>query len=215
MLDFISANMEQFSYAGIFGLLFFSSVGLPAPEEVILIIAGYLVSAGLVNIWGAMIAAFFGVFLGDNLAYHIGFKKGEGFLRGLVGRFKISSRQFSRAKSFLDCHCTKAIFLSRFLLGVRFLMPYMAGAFKLPRAKFTTGAGLAALIWVPGVIVLSFYFSQALDLVVIFKNIKHWIFIGLIFVIGFIAGVKEFKNGVKTKSRLTTNNQQQNYPELS
>jgi membrane protein DedA with SNARE-associated domain len=197
MLDFLSANMEQFSYAGIFGLLFLSSVGLPAPEEIILIITGYLVSTGLVNVWGAMIAAFFGVFLGDNLAYHIGFKKGEGFLRELVRRFKISSRQFLRAKSFLDCHCVKAIFLSRFLMGVRFLMPYMAGAFRLSRAKFTMGAGLAALIWVPGVIVLSFYFSQALDLVEIFKDIKHWIFTGIIFVIGFAAGVNEFKNDVK------------------
>ena len=197
MLNFLSVNMEQFSYAGIFGLLFLSSVGLPAPEEVILILAGYLVSTGLVNIWGAMIAAFLGVFLGDNLAYHIGFKKGEGFLRELVRRFKISSRQFSRAKSFLDCHCAKAIFPSRFLLGVRFLMPYMAGALRLPRAKFMTGAGLAALIWVPGVIVLSFYFSQALNLVEIFKDIKHWIFVGIIFIIGFIAGINEFRNGVK------------------
>ena len=198
MLNFLSVNIEQFSYFGIFGLLFLSSIGLPAPEEVILIIAGYLASIGLINIWGAIIAAFFGVFWGDNLAYHIGFKKGEGFLRKLVDRFKISSRQFTRAKSFLDHHCLKAIFLSRFLLGIRFLMPYMAGAFRLPRVKFTTGAGLAALIWVPGVITLSFYFSQALDLVEIFKNIKHWIFIGIIFIIGFIAGVKEFKNGVKS-----------------
>ncbi len=209
MLNFLSANIEQFSYAGIFGLLFLSSVGLPAPEEAILILAGYLVSTGLVNIWGAMLVAFFGVFLGDNLAYHIGFKKGEGFLRELVKRFKISPRQFSRAKSFLDCHCAKAIFLSRFLLGARFLMPYMAGAFRLPRAKFTTGAGLAALIWVPGVIILSFYLSQALDLVEIFKDIKHWIFVGLIFVIGFIAGAREFKNGVKIDLQPTTNNKQQ------
>lgn len=196
MFDFLSANIEQFSYVGIFGLLFLSSVGLPAPEEMILILTGYLVSTGFVNIWGAILVALCGVFLGDNLAYHIGFKKGEGFLRELVRRFKISSRQFSRAKSFLDCHCAKAIFFSRFLLGMRFLMPYMAGAFKLPRVKFTIGAGLAALIWVPGVIVLSFYFSQALDLVEIFKDIKHWIFITIIFTIGFIAGVREFKNGV-------------------
>lgn len=204
MLEFLSVNIEQFSYAGIFGLLFLSSIGLPAPEEVILIITGYLVSIGLVDIWGAILVAFFGVFLGDNLAYHIGFKKGEGFLRELVERFKISSRQFSRAKSFLDCHCAKAIFLSRFLLGVRFLMPYMAGAFKLPRAKFTSGAGLAALIWVPGVIVLSFYFSQALDLVVIFKSVKHWIFVGIIFIIGFIAGIREFRNGTNKNLKLET-----------
>lgn len=198
MLDFLSFNMEHFGYAGIFGLLFFSSIGLPAPEEAILIIAGYLVSLGIVNIYGAMLAAFFGVFLGDNLAYHIGFKKGKGFLMELVKRFKISYRQFLRTKAFLDCHCAKAIFFSRFLLGIRFLMPYMAGAFMVPRKKFTLGAGLAALIWVPGVITLSFYFSQALDLVAIFKDIKHWIFIGIIFIIGFIAGIREFKNGNKS-----------------
>jgi membrane protein DedA with SNARE-associated domain len=109
----------------------------------------------------------------------------------------------------LDCHCAKAIFLSRFLLGVRFLMPYMAGAFKLPRRKFTSGAGLAALIWVPGMIILSFYFSQALDLVEIFKDVKHWIFIGIIFIIGFIAGVNEFRNGNKIDLQPTTNDKQQ------
>ncbi|MDP1629625.1 MAG: DedA family protein [bacterium] len=199
MFNFLAANIENFSYLGIFGFLFLSSVGLPAPEEVILIIAGYLVSIGLVNIWGAMLAAFLGVFLGDNLAYHIGFKKGEGILRELLGRFKISSRRLFWTKALLDKYCVKAIFFSRFLLGVRFLMPYTAGAFKLPRAKFIRGAGLAALIWVPGVILLSFYFSQALDLVVVFKSIKHWIYIGIIFIIGFIAGIQEFKNGNKMK----------------
>ncbi len=197
MLNFVGANIEHFSYAGIFGLLFLSSIGLPAPEEVILIITGYLVSVGVVKIEGAIFFAFWGVFLGDNLAYQIGFKKGEGLLNDLVRRFKIPTSRFLWAKSFFDRHAGKSIFFSRFLLGVRFLMPYMAGAFKLPRFKFVAGAFLAALIWVPGMIILSFYFSQALDLVAIFKSIKHWIFIGIILIIGFIAGIQEFHNDAK------------------
>ncbi|OGD30025.1 hypothetical protein A2833_02890 [Candidatus Azambacteria bacterium RIFCSPHIGHO2_01_FULL_44_55] len=194
LFDFLSVYIVEFSYLAILSVISVSHI-LPIPEEAVLIAAGYVASLGFGKLGNFVLVCLLGVLIADNMAYWIGRKKGEIILQIVTDHFHITQARLDKTKQFFQKHSGKSIFLSRFLVGFRLFIPYLAGVLKLPFGKFFFFNLLGAVIWIPIVIYASYWLSGAFDLYAEFTVFKHWIWIAGILIVGFIIGWREFWKG--------------------
>ncbi len=187
MIDFFTAYLEHFSYSALFLFVVASSVGLPFPEEVLFFLSGYLGSLGVTNILAAIGVGIAAVMTGDNLAFWIGSRRGEEMLKHLEYHVPGSRRFFKRAFRFFELFSSPAVFFSRFLPGIRFFIPYIAGASRMPWRQFFWWDAAGAVLWVGAATLLAFFFAESLDVLGVLKEIRHviWAVIGVIILFVF------------------------------
>lgn len=191
LFDFLLVYIVEFSYLAILSVISVSHI-FPVPEEAVLIAVGYAASIGFGKLGNFVLVCLLGVLIADNMAYWIGRQKGEAVFQIIASRFRVTQARLDKTKQFFQKHSGKSIFLSRFFVGFRLFIPYMAGALELPFGKFFFFNLLGAVIWIPSLIYASFWLSGAFDLYAGFTVFKHWIWIIGILVVGFIVGWREF-----------------------
>lgn len=159
----ILASSALAGYAGIVLVLVICGFGIPIPEDVILIYAGYLAAVGPIHVPGALIASFVGVIVGDAGIYWVGQRYGPAlaqhrFLARLFPRDKIV-----HAEEFFAKHGVKAVFFARFVVGLRAAVFFTSGYLRVPFLKFVAADLLAALLSLPVWIWLGWYFHARID----------------------------------------------------
>ena len=81
------ALLESYAYGAVFGAVLLDTLGVPVPGEIVLLAAGFLVSAGKAQIVPAILLAAAGAILGDSATYWLGRRVGIGGERRLVGLY--------------------------------------------------------------------------------------------------------------------------------
>src|ERR1700743_651771 len=78
-------NIEQlmgtWGYPLLFGLLFSCGLGVPIPEDIPLLLAGYFVAIGKMKLVYAALCAWFGIIGGDCMLYSFGRRYGLGITK--------------------------------------------------------------------------------------------------------------------------------------
>lgn len=151
------------AYAMIFGVLFFCGLGLPIPEDITLIAAGFLSSTGNISFEGAMIVGFFGVLVGDTILYFIGRKFGRRVFSWPGFRRVFTEARIIKAETRIREHGRTICFWARFLPGLRAPIYLTVGVMKVSFLNFFLLDGLAALVSVPVWILLGNFFGNNLD----------------------------------------------------
>lgn len=147
LLDFIQTS--PLAIWGLLGLLLLCGVGLPMPEDVILIIAGIL-SAEREDSWVLVSALMYvGVIGGDSLIFAVGRHFGSRLLALKWTRRWLSQDKQDRVRRLLDRFGPAAFFVARFMPGLRAPFFCMAGAMRARYSQFLLYDGLAAFLSVP------------------------------------------------------------------
>lgn len=182
-----------------------SAVGLPVPEEVTLVSAGFLafmgsrpdlfpppyVGAPVVNVHEAAFIAFIAVFGSDFLIYGIGRKWGRKILYHPRMRKLISEESILRVENWTKKYGNFAVFVFRFTPGVRFPGHLATGMLKFSAWKFALIDGTAALVSVPTQIYLLAHYGK--EILVYFSRFKMVLF--ALLVVGLIVYlVRKFQN---------------------
>ncbi len=125
------------SYLAIILVLTLTGMGLPIPEEVVIIAAGVLSSHDQLNPWLAFGACLVGAVLGDCASYWIGFHFGRSFIRDhhWWNRFVTPEREQTMERM-IQAHGFKMLFLARFLIGLRSTLYITAGILHVPFRRF-------------------------------------------------------------------------------
>ena len=147
--DSTAAFLSTWGYPAFFALFVASAVGSPITEDVLLLVGGYLIGAGVFR-WPLTFGlAYAGVLCADLLLYTLGRRLRahtlrNGVLRKFIrpGRLRIATRWFAR-------YGDRLVFLSRLTPGTRLVVFVSAGVRGMPLARFLAYDGLASLIWVP------------------------------------------------------------------
>lgn len=143
------------------GLFVFFLVGTFVSEDGACLLAGAAASSGRISLGLAVFACFLGIFIGDVLLYGVGRAIGPRvFERRMVRRF-VSAGSINKAASWLGNNAGKAVFVSRFVAGLRLPTYLLAGATRANFAKFTFFFLLASAVWTP-ILVGSAAYSQSL-----------------------------------------------------
>ncbi len=124
------------------------SAGLPIPGETALVTAGLLAGAGHLSVPLVIAIAALAAMAGDNLGYWLGRRAGRRALkggRGPLGRHR--RRLLAKGEAFFARQGMKAVFLGRFVVGVRVVAALVAGATHMPVRKFMLANAAGAVVW--------------------------------------------------------------------
>lgn len=166
MLQFISAYLEHFTYAGLFVILMLCGLGLPLPEDAALLAGGYLVHRGVIQLPWTVAVALLGVVSGDNSLFFIGRHFGTNVVRYLGLKSAERRGQIDRIQGFMDRHGHRAILYARFLAGFRALVYLTAGSFGVRPSVFLVYDVVGALISVPIVVSIGYLFGAQIEAVI-------------------------------------------------
>jgi membrane protein DedA with SNARE-associated domain len=144
----VKATIMSWGYAGVFGLMLLESSSLPIPSEVVLPFAGYLVSLGQLNLWGAIATATAAGVAGSLIDYYIGLKAAHILSKHrILGKVFFTRSQLETAVHWFGRYGAVVVFFSRLIPGFRTIVSFPAGAVKMPLAKFIAYTTAGCILW--------------------------------------------------------------------
>ena len=147
--------------AGITSIIFVETglfVGFFLPGDSLLVTAGILSAAGLIDIRLLIPCACAAAVIGDQTGYFIGRNAGQ----ALTQRYARLRTHLERAHAFYEKYGSKTIVIARFVPIVRTFVPAVAGAAEMNYRKFVTYNILGGLLWVLSTTLLGFLFGRTI-----------------------------------------------------
>lgn len=147
-------GVAELSPALIFFVFFFATF---ISEDAACLAAGALVGRGEIAFSLALAACFTGIFAGDVLLYWTGRFAGTKILRTKIASRFVSEAAIANASAWLEKRGAAAIFISRFITGLRLPTYLAAGIVRTHFRKFALYFLLASAIWTPILIASTAY----------------------------------------------------------
>ncbi len=203
MLDylyFILPVVIEYRYLAVFMALTIAGLGVPIPEELSIVVSGYMVATGRMDFWFTFMVCYAGVLAGDLVTYALGRFGGRVFLGSRLLRIFISKKRLGQAQFYYRKYGPRSLLVARQSPGIRFPSFFTAGLLKMRLRSFLKYDCFAALISMPLAYILSYYFGpSALSLILRIGNITTMSVIGVIVVCLIIFGLYSFFKKKKIK----------------
>lgn len=134
-------------YAAVFALIAVETMGIPVPGETALIGAALLAHDGQMDIVVLIMLAAAAAIIGDNIGFAIGRKGGRKLLMrpGPLHRHRLAVLE--HGEPFFARHGPKAVFLGRWVSGLRIASAWLAGMNKMAWPTFLFWNALGGIAW--------------------------------------------------------------------
>jgi len=137
--------IQHFPYLGLFILLVLGTLGLPFPEDGILLLGGFLAAHDVVKPLPVFLAIYSGLLITDFLLYSVGKKYGRHLVEHKRFRKIITADRLSKLEEKFKKWGILVVFFGRHLLGLRAQIFLVAGVMKMSCKKFLMVDGTSAL----------------------------------------------------------------------
>jgi membrane protein DedA with SNARE-associated domain len=134
---------------GPFCLLLLCGIGLPMPEDLVLVVAGMLAQDDGRSWIPAALLMYIGVLGGDTIIFLLGRRYGTKLLAWQGTHHLFPPKKQARVQRLFDRHGSVILFIARFMPGLRAPIFSSAGAMNVSFVKFLVLDGVAALVSVP------------------------------------------------------------------
>jgi membrane protein DedA with SNARE-associated domain len=145
-MDIVFHWVVRYGYAALFGSMMLGIIGLPIPDETLLMFAGYLVSKNSLQLHYVMLSAFFGSIAGISLSYEIGRRYGLTLLLKFHIPF-FSEKKLELVRDWYRRFGKWVLIVGYFIPGIRHLTAFTAGMSGLRYRSFGMFAYTGALLW--------------------------------------------------------------------
>lgn len=177
--DFAVHVLVTFGYPGLFLLMAAESMVFPVPSEVVMPFAGSLVASGQMTWTFAILASSFGSVFGSYLSYLLG---QYGFVP-IIERYGkyvfLHKHHLDSAHHWFARRGAWAIFLCRFIPGVRHVISIPAGSARMPLRPFLLATFVGATIWNVFLLWIGYKFASNPDAVKAVKGNLDLIGLGM------------------------------------
>jgi membrane protein DedA with SNARE-associated domain len=127
----------------------------PVPADTVVALGSFLAARGQGSVWAAFLATWFGNVTSAMVMYSVGRRYGaERLERRLLG--DKGAQAESRLQRMYGKYGVMALFASRFIPGVRAIVPPFAGALRVPPVRAALAIAGASAIWYGTVSYLGF-----------------------------------------------------------
>ncbi|MDO7905983.1 DedA family protein [Paenibacillus sp. JX-17] len=143
----VVALLLQYGYAAMFGLLALGMVGLPVPDELLMLAFGGLAAQGKYHFLGALSVTFLGSMTGMMLSYGIGRLAGKPALHKYGKWIRLTPARIQASEKWFGKYGPWGLLFGYFVPGLRHLCSYLAGTTALPISRYVSFASLGAALW--------------------------------------------------------------------
>ncbi len=151
------------------GLLVFAEdalfVGFVLPGETAAVLGGVDASRGHIRVWIVILVVVAAAIVGDTAGYEIGRHLGTRVLRWR--RLDRLRGRLDTAQGFLARRGGSAVFLGRFVAFFRAVMPFLAGAARMPYRRFLAYNAAGGICWGTGFVLLGYLAGNS------YKAVEH------------------------------------------
>jgi membrane-associated protein len=177
--DILLNLIEHYGYLALFFALWLGIVGMPIPDEAIVMTGGLVTTLGLLNPIPAFILTYMGVISGLSLGYILGNRIGVRILNRIIKNKQSTKRYIFKSQDILEKFGQYALVISYFLPVVRHLMPYLVGIGKMPYPKYALYSYSTGLIWTLIYFFLGRLFGDHIEQLGILVEKYGWYTLGL------------------------------------
>ena len=154
LIIFLGAGLESAAF-----------VGFLIPGETLVVVAGVLASLGILDLGDVIVIVAIGAILGDSVSYYLGRRLGHPWLVRYGGRVGLNQARLDRVDSFYDRHGGAAVVMGRFVGFFRALVPFVAGAARMPYPRFLCYNAVAATLWATAITLFGYFVGGSWELI--------------------------------------------------
>ena len=138
-------------YAAVFALIAIETMGIPVPGETALIAAALLAHDGQMEIVPLVAIAAAAAIIGDNVGFAIGRHGGRRLFLHPGPFYERRLKVIEYGEPFFEKHGPKAVFLGRWVSGLRIASAWLAGMNKMSWPTFLFWNALGGICWAVGI----------------------------------------------------------------
>jgi membrane protein DedA with SNARE-associated domain len=172
-MDWALAKISVYGPEGLFVLLMLGVVGLPIPDETLLVFCGYQISQGRMSPLTTWLFALAGSWCGISLSYTIGRTLGLGVVHRFGKYLHITEERLNRVHGWFDRIGHWALFAGYYIAGLRHFTAIVAGISKLPFPTFAAYAWSGGVLWVTTFLTLGYFIGDKWEQIA--EMIHHYV----------------------------------------
>jgi membrane protein DedA with SNARE-associated domain len=187
-MDRMFELIGHYGYAGVFFALVLGIVGLPVPDETILVGVAGLMAAGTLthlHLPGVFIAALLGSWCGITVSYWIGRTLGVGVIHRFGKYLHLNDERLEKMNAWFAKTGHWALFIGYYVAGVRHFTAIVAGISKVPFPTFMLYAWSGGLVWVSVFLTLGHFLGKNWE--GIFEVIHRYVLVvSIVLILGLV-----------------------------
>ncbi|WP_439740757.1 DedA family protein [Bacillus pseudomycoides] len=172
--------IEQYGYAALFFCLWLGIVGMPIPDEMIVMSGGFVSSVGILSVIPAFLLTYLGVVSGLSLGYILGKVFGDKVLDKLMKKKK--AKYLLQSQEMIGKYGHYALVTSYFIPVVRHIVPYLVGMNRMSFKTYALYSYTTGFMWTLLYFMLGSMFGKHIEAIVELAT-KYGIYFGSIIVV--------------------------------
>ncbi|EMN7728756.1 DedA family protein [Bacillus cereus] len=169
--------IEQYGYWALFFCLWLGIIGMPIPDEMIVMSGGFVSSVGILSVVPSFVLTYLGVVSGLSLGYILGKVFGTKILHKLMKKKK--AKYLIKSQEMVDKYGQYALVTSYFIPVVRHIVPYLVGMNNMSFKTYAFYSYTTGFVWTLVYFVLGALFGQHIESIVAIA-IEYGVYFGVI-----------------------------------
>jgi membrane protein DedA with SNARE-associated domain len=150
-------------YPLLFGLVAIETMGIPVPGETAIFTAGILAARDQLQIEVVIAVAAAAAIVGDNIGFALGRRLGRRLLLAPGPLERHRRRVIDVGEPFFERHGPKAVFLGRWITGLRITSAWLAGVNRMSWPTFLFWNALGGICWAASVSLVAYYLGRGAE----------------------------------------------------
>lgn len=172
--------IEQYGYSALFFCLWLGIVGMPIPDEMIVMSGGFVSSLGILKAIPAFLLTYLGVVSGLSLGYILGRIFGAKVIDKLMEKKK--AKYLVKSQEMINRYGHYALATSYFIPAVRHIVPYLVGMNRMSFKTYALYSYTTGFVWTFLYFMLGSMFGKHIEKIVEIAT-KYGIYFGSIIVV--------------------------------
>ncbi|MBP1931205.1 DedA family protein [Ammoniphilus resinae] len=137
--------VHQYGYPALFFCLWLGIVGMPIPDEVIVMTGGFVTTLGLLKPIPSFLVTYAGVASGLSIGYFLGRWLGAPILDRVIKRK--NNKYLLKSQLLIEKYGSLSLFISYFFPVVRHIIPYLVGINKMTFRRYAVISYSTGFLW--------------------------------------------------------------------
>jgi membrane protein DedA with SNARE-associated domain len=194
--------ISEYGYVALFFCLWLGIVGMPIPDEVIVMTGGFVSSLGVLQLAPSFVVTYLGVVSGLSIGYTLGRYYGVSMTKKIQKKEKWRP-YLIKSEKLVEKYGKFALCVSYFLPVVRHLIPYVVGSHKMKFTHYALYSYSVGLLWTGVFFWLGYQFGEAIPAIA--ATSRNWGYVALGVLLAGIVIMQVFRSHRQKKITKVTN----------